>query len=413
MDIGGSPIVGLDLVGEKSSVLGMIINGFPSHAIQIRQTGAPFGGSNVIEENAIGVGKTGLPLANGGDGVHISQQPGNSIVDNVIANNAGEGVSVDGSAAIDNLIHANSMNANGDLGISLTNGGNHLQSAPVISSATEDGSNLTIKGTLHGAPSAMFNFDIFVNGVCGHAGQGQGKTYLGPTSAMTDASGNAMFTAVLAANTSEGLIATATATDSAGNTSEFSTCAAVSVVPPTILPPIANAGPNQTVTAGTLVTLNGSGSSDPNVPALPLTFAWKQTFGPAVTLTGATTATPTFTPMLAGSYVFSMTVSNGTESATASVTITVTASEPVVLIEALIDQVESLGLDRGLERRLVASLNAAENAVQHKHFTQAIDRMLKFIGDVLDPNGKTIPKEEAEELVEAAFRVIGSILSSV
>ena len=30
------------------------------------------------------------------------------------------------------------------------------------------------------------------------------------------------------------------------------------------LPPVANAGPDQSVTAGQLVTLNGAGSTDPN-----------------------------------------------------------------------------------------------------------------------------------------------------
>lgn len=58
-------------------------------------------------------------------------------------------------------------------------------------------------------------------------------------------------------------------------------------------PPIANAGPDQTVNEGTLVTLNGSGSSDPDGNSL--TFSWTQTAGPAVTLSNASSATPTFT----------------------------------------------------------------------------------------------------------------------
>jgi hypothetical protein len=57
--------------------------------------------------------------------------------------------------------------------------------------------------------------------------------------------------------------------------------------------PTANAGPDQFVNEGALVTLSGS-SSDPN-PGQTLTFTWTQTGGPPVTLTGANTATPTFT----------------------------------------------------------------------------------------------------------------------
>ncbi|MBI4744614.1 MAG: IPT/TIG domain-containing protein, partial [Actinobacteria bacterium] len=53
-------------------------------------------------------------------------------------------------------------------------------------------------------------------------------------------------------------------------------------------PPIANAGPNQTVNEGTAVNLNGAGSSDPDGDTL--SYNWTQTAGPAVTLNNPNTA---------------------------------------------------------------------------------------------------------------------------
>jgi len=87
-------------------------------------------------------------------------------------------------------------------------------------------------------------------------------------------------------------------------------------------PLTANAGQNRgNVTVGTLVTLNGTQSFDPEGDTL--TYSWVRTSGPAATLTNANTATPTFTPTVAGTYVFTLTVSDGTNTDTATVTITV------------------------------------------------------------------------------------------
>ena len=89
-------------------------------------------------------------------------------------------------------------------------------------------------------------------------------------------------------------------------------------------PPNANAGPDQNVTVNTLVTLNGSGSNDPDSGPSPLSFSWAQISGPAVTLSSPNTATPTFTPTTTGTHVFRLTVSDGAANDTDDVTVNVT-----------------------------------------------------------------------------------------
>ena len=98
--------------------------------------------------------------------------------------------------------------------------------------------------------------------------------------------------------------------------------------------PIANAGPDQTVTPAlwSTVTLVGTGSFATTSGATIVSYSWVQTSGsPTVTLTGANTATPTFpapTVWASTPLTFSLTVtdSNGAVSAPSSVTITLNPS---------------------------------------------------------------------------------------
>jgi hypothetical protein len=90
-------------------------------------------------------------------------------------------------------------------------------------------------------------------------------------------------------------------------------------------PPVADAGSNQTVNEGDLVTLDGAGSFDPDSD--PLSFAWEQPSGMLVTLSSINAADPTFTApsVLPGgeTLTFELTVSDGYSSDTDDVTVTV------------------------------------------------------------------------------------------
>jgi hypothetical protein len=88
-------------------------------------------------------------------------------------------------------------------------------------------------------------------------------------------------------------------------------------------PPVAEAGPGQNVQVGDTVNLNGGGSSDPE--GATLTFLWELTTVPAgstATLTGPNSATPSFVADLAGTYLATLVVNDGTLSDDDSVSIT-------------------------------------------------------------------------------------------
>ncbi|MBW2263069.1 MAG: metallophosphoesterase [Deltaproteobacteria bacterium] len=77
-------------------------------------------------------------------------------------------------------------------------------------------------------------------------------------------------------------------------------------------PPFAEAGPPTMTAVGEAVTLDGSGSFDPEDAALA--HAWTQIEGPSAVLDDETSATPSFTPAAEGRHTFELIVSDGTNS---------------------------------------------------------------------------------------------------
>ncbi|HET9836697.1 MAG TPA: PKD domain-containing protein, partial [Candidatus Angelobacter sp.] len=96
-------------------------------------------------------------------------------------------------------------------------------------------------------------------------------------------------------------------------------------------PPVANAGPNQTLQAGRTVNLDGSKSSD--VDGDPLTFRWSilsEPPGSGAMLSDPSSARPSFFADQIGTYIIQLVVNDGmVDSAAATVTITTKNTAPV------------------------------------------------------------------------------------
>jgi len=167
-----------------------------------------YAGHNDIVGNWIGAEPGGLiHLGNDWEGVYISGASQFNTIGpgNVIAHNDEDGVRVYGSDATRNTITQNSITDNGDLGINNWNGGNEELTPPIITLAT--------LSYIEGAACPLCRVEIFGDPA------GEGIYYDGAATATVYGEW------VWYGSPSWGPAnATATATDSDDNTSEFSTC---------------------------------------------------------------------------------------------------------------------------------------------------------------------------------------------
>ncbi len=217
---------------------------------------------NVIQGNYIGVDATGMGALGNGfiidssfteSGILISGASNTTIggtsptASNVIANNGSRGINIPTptftpapAPAVNNSILNNSIYNNGALGIDLgatgvtpndpgdaDPGSNNLQNFPVLTSALTRTTGTTIAGTLNSVANTTYTVELFSNTACDSSGNGEGETFVGRTNVTTNAGGLATFSLALTTPIPVGRVVTATATDAAGNTSEFSACVPV------------------------------------------------------------------------------------------------------------------------------------------------------------------------------------------
>jgi CSLREA domain-containing protein len=181
-----------------------IISGNGWDAVDIY--GAP-ADRNVISGNYIGTDSSGrLDVGNGGSGVGIAGGAQDNQVgpDNIIAFNDAHGVSISGSETIHNTVTQNSIHSNLWQGITLSDGGNGGILPPVITTASCNSAS--------GTAPAGYGIRLFSDR------EDEGRQYHWWD--VADGSGAWSVTLPSGLFTYPNL--TATATDTAGNTSEFS-----------------------------------------------------------------------------------------------------------------------------------------------------------------------------------------------
>jgi Ca2+-binding RTX toxin-like protein len=220
-----------NIIGGTSASSRNVIGGNTGAGIEITGTGSA---NNTVRGNYIGTDSSGtLPIANA-RGIFISG-PNNTIggiaagETNRIAYNLGAGVAV--GSATGNLLRGNSTYQNAGLGIDLGDDGLVLsndandadagqQNYPVLTGVIA-GSESHVAGVLVSTPSTTLTIDIYANDSPDASGFGEGQRLVSSFTVNTDGSGVATFDRLLG-SIALGEFVTSTATDAAGNTSEFS-----------------------------------------------------------------------------------------------------------------------------------------------------------------------------------------------
>ncbi|MFT3894964.1 MAG: CSLREA domain-containing protein [Anaerolineales bacterium] len=229
------------LIGGVEHGQGNLISGNTGDAISINNAETT---GTIIQGNFIGTDVAGTaPIPNQSNGIVLVSGTHDNLIGgteagagNTVAFNHGVGI-VYGDAGIGNAVLSNSIFSNRWLGIDLGSdyityndpldqdaGPNNLQNFPVITAVIRMGTSTMIQGLLASTPGTKFRLEFFSNETCDPSGFGEGKTFLGSADVRTNPAGTAHFKVNLPISLPPGAFVTSTATDQAGNTSEFSRC---------------------------------------------------------------------------------------------------------------------------------------------------------------------------------------------
>ena len=260
---------------------------------------------NVIQGNFVGTQRDGVsPLGNlQGIGFvgSVDEANDNTVggiapgAGNVIAFNGFRGVVGELTSGTGNTIRGNSIHDNGELGIDWVGVGptpndpgdgdtgmNDYQNFPIVRSVVHGASSTEVIAKLDSAPSTTFDLDFYSNPACPNFPREfiEGQTFLGSSQVTTDATGHAAIDVTLPVATEAGARIAVTATDPAGNTSEFSQRIIFSVTP--------SSGP---AAGGLALAVAGTDFADPTTMTIG-SVAAAVTFENDHTLTATSAALP-------------------------------------------------------------------------------------------------------------------------
>lgn len=241
---------GVIVRGAGNGIAGNLISGNTEAGVLLDVATAT---GNAVLGNAIGPNATDTAaLPNGGAGVYLLNGAAHNVIGspeqpNRFRANGANGVWVDGAASIGNSIRGNSMTKNGAIGIELgeffanvndpgdpDDGPNRLQNTPTLIDVAY-AAGLDQVTAIFGVSTDPANatYPLLVDFYRVDADFEEGEVYLGTLSydASDFALGNATKSFPAAGLVQVGDDVVATATDAAGNTSEFSTGSVTVVVP--------------------------------------------------------------------------------------------------------------------------------------------------------------------------------------
>lgn len=252
---------GLYLLGSISNVIGGTTAG-SGNVISASQYDGIYSTNsswNTIQGNLIGLAANGVtPMGNTTHNIEFESQSTNNIVGGL---SPGMGNSIAYAQtlntityagvrvrtnAFNNLISGNSIFNNDGLGIDLGNKGvnpiiqlqsgvaatnaNRLQNFPTLSNSVS-GTATLIRGSFDSALGKTYSLEFFSSPAADPSGYGEGQVFLGHTNLAIGTLSPTNFTVVIPGTVPAGWVITATATDPANNTSEFSHCVTNWVMP--------------------------------------------------------------------------------------------------------------------------------------------------------------------------------------